>query len=212
MALVDYVAPAGASAQTLARGLGWFSIGLGVAEMMAPHRLTRMLGMEGNETLVQGYGAREIATGIGILSSEQPASWVWGRVGGDVLDLATLTTGLNEDNPKRANVGLALAAVAGVTALDVLCASALGSDRKPAGHVPRHDYHGRSGFHRPVAAMRGVAQDFDVPRDFRIPEPLRPYTSEKRPARTEGPVTRDRPAARPLSASPQAPMPPGSPP
>jgi len=77
--------------------------------------------MEGNEQIVRAYGLREIATGIGILSSNQPAPWIWGRVGGDALDLATLATGLKQDNPKKDNVELALVAVAGVTALDVVC-------------------------------------------------------------------------------------------
>jgi hypothetical protein len=188
-----------APASALARGLGWFSIGLGVAELVAPRQLTRMLGMQGNEALVQSYGVREIATGLGILSSRQPASWVWGRVGGDVVDLATLAPALDEQNPKRGNVGLALAAVAGVTALDVLCASALRSAGRSPGHVPRHDYHGRSGFPRPPAAMRGAARNFEVPRDFRIPEPMRPYTSEKGVAQDgNGRVTpRARAAGRP---------------
>jgi hypothetical protein len=190
---------ASASADALARGLGWFSIGLGVAELVAPRQLTRMLGMDGNEALVQSYGAREIATGVGILASQQPAPWIWGRVGGDVLDLATLAAGLDAENPKRGNVGLALAAVAGVTALDVLCASALSTGGGDSGHVPRHDYHGRSGFPRPPAAMRTSAKPFETPRDFRIPEPMRPYTSEK-PAPREGNhgVTRARSAALPL--------------
>ena len=89
------------TADSLARGLGWFSIGLGLAEVLAPRALTRGLGMEGTEQTVQAYGVREIATGIGILSSNQPAPWIWGRVGGDALDLATLATGLQRDNPKK---------------------------------------------------------------------------------------------------------------
>jgi hypothetical protein len=33
--------------------LGWFSIGLGLAEILAPRALCRALGMEGREALVQ---------------------------------------------------------------------------------------------------------------------------------------------------------------
>src|SRR3954454_10064131 len=91
------------NAHSMARGLGWFSIGLGLAELLAPRALTRGLGMEGNEQIVQAYGVREIATGIGILSSNQPAPWIWGRVGGDALDIATLAAGLQQDNPKKDN-------------------------------------------------------------------------------------------------------------
>jgi hypothetical protein len=113
------------TAYSMARGLGWFSIGLGLAELLAPRALTRGLGMEGNEQIVQAYGVREIATGIGILSSNQPAPWIWGRVGGDALDLAALATGLQQDNPKKDNVELALVSVAGVTALHIVCGASL---------------------------------------------------------------------------------------
>src|SRR5687768_13673830 len=108
-----------AMAHDLAYGLGWFSIALGAAELIAPQALARTLGMRGSEGLLRAYGIREIATDFAILSSKDPAPWVWTRVGGDALDLATLATGLHSDNPKRENVGVALAAVAGVTALDV---------------------------------------------------------------------------------------------
>jgi hypothetical protein len=106
-------------ADMLARGLGWFSIGLRLTEVLAPRMLTRTLGMEGKEMLLRAYGVREIATGIGIFSTNDPTPWVWGRVGGDVLGLATLATRRegDDDNLRRRNLGLALAAVAGVTAL-----------------------------------------------------------------------------------------------
>jgi hypothetical protein len=89
------------NAHSVARGLGWFSIGLGLAEILAPRALTRGLGMEGHEQIVRAYGVREIATGIGILSSTHPVPWIWGRVGGDALDIATLATGLQQAIRKR---------------------------------------------------------------------------------------------------------------
>lgn len=109
----------------LANGLGWFSIGLGLYELLAPRHLGRALGMEDQTALIQAYGVREIATGVGILARRRPAEWVWGRVAGDALDLATLAPGLDDDNPRRGNVAMAMAAVAGVTLLDVLCARQL---------------------------------------------------------------------------------------
>ena len=163
----------GRSVGALARGLGWFSIGLGLVELLAPRRLTRSLGMEGQEGLVQAYGLREIATGIGILSANDPAPWIWGRVGGDALDVATLAAGLDENNPKRGNVGLALGAVLGVSALDLVCGQMLTAENRPA--PPPRDYSRRSGWPRPVEAMRGAAKDFVVPRDMRVPDALRPY-------------------------------------
>ena len=162
----------------LARGLGVFSIALGLVEVVAARSLTRALGMEGNEMLVRAYGMREIATGVGILASDDPTPWIWGRVGGDALDVATLTTGLEGDNPRRENVMLALAAVAGATALDVYCAQTL-SRESPKPPAPMRDYRDRRGMPRPPQAMRGAARDFEVPRDFRTPEALRPWTSAR---------------------------------
>jgi hypothetical protein len=157
---------------SLARSLGWFSLALGAMELLAPRALTRALGVRGREELVAAYGVREIATGIGILSAADPAPWIWGRVGGDALDLTTLAAWLG--GRRRGNVLLALAAVAGVTALDVICARSLDAGRAGMRQVPR-DYSDRSGLPRAPDAMRGAARDFVVPRDMRIPEALRPY-------------------------------------
>src|SRR3954469_18166372 len=161
----------------LARGLGIFSIALGLAEVVAPRTLARALGMEGNETLIRAYGLREIATGVGILASNDPMPWIWGRVAGDGLDIATLVTGFEGDNPKKDNVTLALAAVAGVTALDVYCGQAL-SRESPVPLPPMRDYSNRSGLPRSPQAMRGAARrDSDPPPASRTPEALRPWTS-----------------------------------
>ena len=158
----------------LARGLGVVSLALGLAEVVAPRALARAHGLRGSESLIRAYGMREIATGIGILGSQDPTPWIWGRVAGDALDLATLATGLEGDNPQQGTLGIAIAAVAGVTALDVYCAQQLSrEDTRPL--PPLRDYSNRSGLPRPPEAMRGAARDFEVPHDFRIPEPLRPY-------------------------------------
>jgi len=162
------------SAMALARGLGWFSIGLGLAEMLAPRMLGKQLGMEGKESLLRFYGAREMAAGVGILMSDNPGPWIWGRVAGDALDLATLATGLDKQNPRNGNVAIALAAVAGVTALDCISARALTGATRP---VP--DYSDRRGMPRPPEEMRGAARkDFTPPRDMRTPEELGPFPSQ----------------------------------
>ncbi|WP_230531286.1 cyclase dehydrase [Microvirga roseola] len=165
---------------TLARGLGLFSIALGIAEIAAPRKLARSLGMRGSEKLIAAYGVREIATGIGILASKDPAPWIWGRVAGDALDLATLATGLEGRNRKKENIGIAMAAVAGVTALDVYCAQTLSRESRRR-LPPMQDYSGRSGFPRGVEQARGAASDFEAPRGFRTPDPLRPYTQPEPP-------------------------------
>lgn len=162
----------------LARGLGWFSIALGATELVAPQALARWLGMQGSESLLQTYGAREVGTGIGILASNDPTAWLWGRVGGDLLDVATLASGFHNDNTKKSNVGLALVAVLGVTALDAVCARALSSRNdqlQSSRNAAIQAYAVASGFPAAPEKMRGAARDFKVPDDMRTPELLRPF-------------------------------------
>lgn len=166
------------NSHALARGLGWFSLGLGAAELFAPKALSRWLGMKDGEWLLRSYGAREIAAGVGILVADRPAPWVWSRVAGDVVDVATLLNGIRHDNPKNGNIGLAVAAVLGVTLADVACASSL--DARDREHRRRQRYwvdayRRRSGYREPARAMRGAARDFETPDDMRAPEALRAY-------------------------------------
>jgi uncharacterized membrane protein len=111
--------------ERLANALGWFSIGLGIAELAAPRALAQLIGVKDEDktrNVLRGYGMREIAAGIGILSRPQPAGWLWGRVAGDLLDLSSLGSALGSSRSNRVRVGAATAAVIGVTALDVRCA------------------------------------------------------------------------------------------
>jgi hypothetical protein len=121
----------------VARGLGWFSIGLGLAEVVAGRQLGRALGMEDRDWLLRAFGVREIAAGVAILAMDQPTAGVWARVAGDALDLVALGSGLTEDNPKRETLAAAIATVAGITALDYWCARRLHSGR-PHGSIATH--------------------------------------------------------------------------
>ncbi len=129
------------SAEQLARGLGWFSVGLGLAELLAPRAVGRVIGMPNvSPAVLQAFGARELGAGIAILMEPDRATWLWSKVGGDLVDLSCLASGLNHGNDTR-RVGAALTTVAGLTALDLLCAQQL---------------RGRSGTRRPAreAAVR----------------------------------------------------------
>ena len=109
----------------VATGLGWFSIGLGLAELLAPRQLASLIGIEDKghrETILRLYGLREIAAGVGILAQSNPAPWLWARVAGDALDLTSLGFAFGAPDAKSAKLAGATAAVAGVTALDILAA------------------------------------------------------------------------------------------
>lgn len=144
--------PRGRGLEALAVGLGWFSIALGLAELLMTRSVARASGMQGHEPLLRLYGAREIAQGIGILLARDRTPWLMARVAGDVLDLATLGAARN---PRAA---AAMLVVGGATALDLAATRAVKRNRRR--QQPHFDYSGRSGFPKPAADMRGVARNF----------------------------------------------------
>jgi hypothetical protein len=121
----------------VARGLGWFSIGLGLTELLAGKELGRALGMEDQAMVFRAFGVREIAAGVVVLAQENPRAGMWARVAGDALDLAALSSGFTEDNPKKGNLAAAVAVVVGITWLDYWCARRLHSAR-PHGSMSTH--------------------------------------------------------------------------
>lgn len=160
MSAIELPALSAPKTDALLRGLGWFSIGLGLAELLTPRAVARASGMQGRERLLRSYGLREIAAGVGILAARDPRPYVRARVGGDALDLATLALGLRKRNPRLGYTTFAIAAVAGVTAADVYCASML-EKNPPArrrAREPVRDYHDRSGFPRGLEAVRSQAR------------------------------------------------------
>ena len=117
-------------AKRLAKGLGWFSVGLGLTELLAPKAIAKITGVSNAHTgLIRLYGARELAAGIGIFAQQKPTESVWARVAGDALDLTTLGIAFSSPNAKRGRMAFATANVLAVTALDLICAKQLTSDR-----------------------------------------------------------------------------------
>ena len=171
--------------QAVTRGLGWFSIALGVAELIAPRAVSRGAGLGDTAGLVRLYGLRELACGIGILASGNPRPFLWGRVAGDAMDLATLAAAHNGEGKENRLSTRALVNVAAVTALDVYAAKACESDGKAEASSRRWSaadadrYESRTGFPRTPEEMRGAAlSDFDGHRWFNTPDALRPYSTK----------------------------------
>lgn len=109
------------SSDRAAKALGWFSIGLGVSQLIGADRLLGMFG--GRRTgITRLYGLREIGTGIALPTASDPTPWVWTRVAGDGLDLGSLAGGLRTGSPRKGNRLLALLFVAATGAVDVACA------------------------------------------------------------------------------------------
>jgi len=114
--------------QDVARALGWFSIGLGVAELLAPRKLEKAIGVKKNHNgLTRSYGLREITAGIGLLTADEKklSPWMWSRVAGDVMDIASLGSGFSSERNSKGKLAFATAAVLGVTVADVICSMQL---------------------------------------------------------------------------------------
>ena len=125
--------PAGPS--RLTGFLGWFSIGLGVTELVAPGVIRRISGTTTRKSVVRLFGVRELAAGIGILTQPKPAKWLWARVAGDAADAATIVR-----NTRRGHRGAAigsLATVAAVAALDIRCAKECITNEKSGPRMER---------------------------------------------------------------------------
>ena len=107
----------------LAQGLGWFSLGLGLAEFLAPRGVAKIAGVDPKHTgLIRMFGLREIASGVGIFMQRKPVEALWSRVAGDALDLACLGAAFASPSSKKGRLAFATASVLGVTVADVLCA------------------------------------------------------------------------------------------
>ena len=152
-----------ASAKRLARGLGWFSVGLGLTELLAPRAIASISGVSNKHTgLIRLYGLRELAAGIGIFAQKNPREAVWSRVAGDAVDLISLGVACTAPDAKRGRVTFATANVLAVTALDVICAMQLTDSN--------HGIHAKAScvVNRPLEEVYNFWRDFkNLPRFMR---------------------------------------------
>jgi len=105
---------------TLARFLGWFSIGLGAAQVAAPRLLCTLVGARTDGAaprVMRLLGIRELTQGAGILARPRPTVWLWSRVAGDALDLTLLAATAKQN--RRGRTVFAIANVVAVTIPDV---------------------------------------------------------------------------------------------
>ena len=106
----------------LADFLGAFSLFLGFTELLFGGGFSHQIGLGGHDTLLRLYGVREIVTGVLILASRNKTPWVWLRVIGDALDIATLGWAGMRDPNIMSNVMIANVTVLPIVILDIVCA------------------------------------------------------------------------------------------
>ena len=83
-------------------------------------------------TMMRVVGVRELAAAGGIFSSPRPGGWLTARAAGDAMDIALLTAAMTAHDARRRRVAAALAAVAGITFVDVLAAKRMSRGGAPA--------------------------------------------------------------------------------
>jgi uncharacterized membrane protein len=114
------------SSERRSNALGWLSIGLGMAQLLAPRKFAQLIGADPDEDAVclalRMVGGRELVSGVGLLSQARPASWAWMRVAGDVLDLALVGRALQSRGARRDRLLFAGAGVLGVACVDTYTA------------------------------------------------------------------------------------------
>jgi uncharacterized membrane protein len=151
--------------ERLVRGLGWFSVGLGLTELLLPRSLCRSIGIKPRAGLLRLLGAREIASGIGLLTQPRKDLWMKSRVAGDAMDLALFGAAFLDEDTRPAQLAIATAAVAGVTALDVFCSNELSQG---AGQQPPEPGITRGAVHlkRSIIVNRSPEELYKIWRNF----------------------------------------------
>jgi uncharacterized membrane protein len=157
---------ASADGERLAAALGWFSVGLGLAQITMPDRLSQLIGVRDDDEVrgvMQALGMRELATGVGMLT-QSGAGWAKARVGGDLMDLAMLGSALSSRAADRRRLAATAAAVAGVTALDLMCSAQLQRDGNGVRRAARQRQ--AVSFKKSVTINKPVEQVYAFWRDF----------------------------------------------
>jgi uncharacterized membrane protein len=158
-------------ATTLARGLGFFSLGLGLYQLLAPRQFNARIGVDAPESATQPtrlVGLRELGAAGGLLMTDKPL-WAWARFAGDVMDAGLLARAMSDRHAHRDRLGLALAAVAGIAAVDALAGMALASEAPPRGSSTTQG--GVRVVRRAVTVQASPEEAYALWRDFdRFPE------------------------------------------
>jgi hypothetical protein len=111
---------------SLVRPLGWFSLALGAAEMLAPRKIAAAHGAPEGKNVVRGFGVREIAAGAAVLAKPRSAIPLLARAAGDVLDMGAAGMAARRAEGGKRKMALAsLVTVTAFLAVDLLVARAV---------------------------------------------------------------------------------------
>src|SRR3954471_2680947 len=107
----------------LAKFLGIFSFGLGVAQLAAPERLNHLIGVTDTpktRAIQRAVGVQELTAAQGIFAFSPPTLVLWSRVAGDVLHLGLLAKARDNRHSDKRKLTWTIGAVAGLGLIDAL--------------------------------------------------------------------------------------------
>jgi uncharacterized membrane protein len=157
------LAPQGAVREArLGTALGWFSIGLGVAQLLAPRAVARAAGLPDWPLVLRAIGARELACGIGLLTRPKSAAWRWSRVAGDALDVTLIGAAVFAPGGRRRRLAATAAIASGILALDLRAGA--GRRRMPSSEALPGEQ-GRRVVRKSVTINRPPAECYRLWRD-----------------------------------------------
>jgi len=149
------------TAKKLASGLGWFSLGLGAVQTVAPGRVNALIGVPDtgrNRLLQRLFGLQELTMGMGIFSVPRRDLPVMSRVAGDVVHISLMGNELRSDRVDRGRAIPALVSLVGVAALDTVTAASLRAAAPSGDHAQRVTY--ATTIRRPVEEVYAFWRDF----------------------------------------------------
>jgi uncharacterized membrane protein len=150
--------------QRMARGLGIFSLGLGVPLVAMPGAINRLLGVQDDDdsrTWQRIVGVRELAAAAGLLTRPRPVGWQWARVAGDVMDTALMGTARITKAARAERIAATLGALAGILAIDLFAAARLTRARGEGAADERDRVRGAITVRRPRSDVYLFWQDFE---------------------------------------------------
>lgn len=113
----------GATIDAFARNLGWFSLGLGLAQVLAPRKVAGLIGIHDDgksDAVMRLVGLRELGAALAVLTPANPSPGLWARVAGDAIDLTLLGRALGSSRSDRNRVLFAIASVLGISVVDLM--------------------------------------------------------------------------------------------
>jgi hypothetical protein len=110
----------------IAKFLGAFSFGLGVAQLAAPDRVNELIGVKDSpktRAIQRAAGVQELTAAQGIFAFSPPTPVLWTRMLGDIVHLGLLARALGNRRSDDSKLKRTIGAVAGIGVLDALVAA-----------------------------------------------------------------------------------------